>query len=171
MDDRRRGFLERLFQAHRRKLLGFFQRRIRTKADAVDLVQEVYARLLRVKDTAAIRSPEAYLYQIARNLLREYSLQERYEVHLSDLEEAHAQRLLGELPPLDADVEGEQLIELLVSAIEHLPPKIREAMILKYRHGMTYNEIADVLAVSPSSVKKYLAMGIALCRLGVESSL
>jgi RNA polymerase sigma-70 factor (ECF subfamily) len=170
MDDRRRGFLERLFLAHRQRLLGFFRRRIRVKSDAPDLAQEVYARLLKA-DPEVIRKPVAYLYQIARNLLREYRLRERPEVHLSDLDEVSAHKLLGELPPLDEEVEGEQMIDLLLAAIEQLPPRIREAMILKYRHGLTYPEIAEVMDVSASMVKKYLAMGIALCRLGVDTKL
>jgi RNA polymerase sigma-70 factor (ECF subfamily) len=171
MDDRRRGFLERLFTEQRGKLLAYFRRRIRRKSDAHDLVQEVYLRLLRVKDTEAIRNPEAYLYRVASNLLKEYRLRERQEVPLPDFEESNVHQLLGKLPPLDDEIEGEQIIELLLLAIEHLPPKIREAMILKYRHGLTYDEIAAVMAVSASMVKRYLAMGIALCRLGVEAKL
>src|SRR5262249_19784101 len=160
--------LERLFVEQRFKLLAYFRRRIGRKSDAHDLVQEVYVRLGRVKDTEAIRNPEAYLYRVASNLLKEYRMRERQEVPLPDFEESDVHQLLGQLPPLDSEVEGEQLIELLDVAIEHLPPKIREAIILKYRHGLTYNEIADVMAVSASSVKNYLAMGIALCRLGME---
>ena len=128
-------------------------------------------RLGRVKDTEAIQNPEAYLYKIASNLLKEYRLRERYEVRSSGLEGEAAHQLLGELPSLDGEVESEQLTELLDDAIAHLPPKIRTAMILKYRHGLTYHQIADVMHLSTSMVKKYLAMGVALCRLGLERRL
>ena len=42
---------------HRDALQAFFYRRLRTKPDAADLVQEVYLRMLRVSDPEAIRNP------------------------------------------------------------------------------------------------------------------
>ena len=65
MADPRHGFVERLFAEHRRALQGYFRRRIRTKADAPDLTQEVYVRMLRVSDTESIRNPQLYLYTVA----------------------------------------------------------------------------------------------------------
>lgn len=78
MDDRRRGFLERLFKEHRRRLLAYFYPAVRAKHAAPDLVPEVYLRLGTVKDTDAIRDPERYLWTVARNVLNEYRLQVRW---------------------------------------------------------------------------------------------
>ena len=168
MDDRTRGLLAKLFFEHRRRLLNYFRRRLRNEADALDLVQEAYSRLLNVPDPDAIRTPVAYLFTIAKNLLKEYRYREHREVTVADFDERTAHDLLGTLPSLESEIEGEQLLLLLITAIDHLPPKIRTAMILKYRHGLRYQAIADAMSVSTSMVKKYLAMGIALCRLGVE---
>src|SRR5262245_22522577 len=71
MADPKKGFVERLFAQHHAGLQAFFRRRIRTKSDAADLVQEVYVRMLRVSDTEAIRNPELYLYTVAGNLAKE----------------------------------------------------------------------------------------------------
>ena len=38
------------------------------------------------------------------------------------------------------------------------------ALILQYRYGLTYQEIADRLGVSSNMVKKYLAQGLGHCR-------
>lgn len=170
MDDRRRGFLESLFKEHRRRLLGYFYRHVRAKHAVPDLVQEVYARLGTVKDTDAIRDPERYLWTVARNVLNEYRLKEGREVPLPDDGESDVHGALGRLPPIDGEVEAEQILELLNTAIENLPPKIRTAMILKYRHGLTYDAIAEVMQVSASMVKRYLAMGLALCRLSLGTN-
>ena len=51
------SLVERLFAEHRAALQTFFLRRIRAKADAADLAQEVYVRMLRVSDQDAIRNP------------------------------------------------------------------------------------------------------------------
>ena len=44
------SLVERLFADHGGALRTFFLRRIRAKADAADLAQEVYVRMLRVSD-------------------------------------------------------------------------------------------------------------------------
>ena len=51
----------RLFAEHRAALQSFFLRRIRSKADAADLAQEVYVRMLRISDQWAIRNPSRLL--------------------------------------------------------------------------------------------------------------
>jgi len=173
MDDiRRQEFLTRLFVEHRARLSRFIRRRIRAKSNAPDLVQEAYVRFLKVKDTEAIRNPVAYLYTVASNLLKEHGIRERNEVsHLPFFDEGSVQMRLGELRSLEAELEEEQMMERLDSTIETLPRHIHKAMVLKYRDGLRYDEIAAVMHKSPSMVKKYLAHGIALCRLGTETKL
>jgi RNA polymerase sigma-70 factor (ECF subfamily) len=53
--------------------------------------------------------------------------------------------------------------------IEQLSPKCRAAVIMKYRHELSHEEIAARLAVSPSMVKKYLAQALNQCRRRMES--
>lgn len=170
MDQQKQEFLTKLWSEHRAKLLGLIRRRIRTKSNAPDLVQEVYARLLKIKDTEAIRNPEGYLYKVTSNLLVEYGIREQYEVsHLSYADEWSIHAAMGVLPSLESELEAEQEAALLALALKRLPAKVRRAMTLKYEDGLTYDEIATAMRVSPSSVKKYLAKGIALCRIGTEA--
>jgi RNA polymerase sigma factor (sigma-70 family) len=159
-----RGFVEKLFAEHRRALQAYFYRRIRTKSDAPDLAQEVYVRMLRVSDVEAIRNPQLYLYTVASNLVKEHAVLERRQAGRLDLDETSVEQRLGELPPLDSQLEGSQLIQRLGAALEQLPARWRTALILKFRYGLTYQEIADRLGVSSTMVKKYLAQGLGHCR-------
>ena len=159
-----RGFVEKLFAEHGRALQAYFYRRIKTKSDAPDLAQEVYARMLRVSDTEAIRNPQFYLYTVASNLVKEYALREQRQGKQQELEEPSVQQRLGELPPLDSQLEGSQMVERLGTVLEQLPDRWRTALILQYRYGLTYQEIADRLGVPSNMVKKYLAQGLAHCR-------
>src|ERR1700720_4413409 len=68
--DPKPSLVERLFVEHRGALQTFFRRRIRSKADAPDLAQEVYVRMLRISDQEAIRNPVHYLYTVANNLVK-----------------------------------------------------------------------------------------------------
>jgi RNA polymerase sigma factor (sigma-70 family) len=160
----KRRFVEKLFAEHRRALQAYFYRRIRTKSDAPDLAQEVYVRMLRVSDTEAIRNPQLYLYTVASNLVKEHAVLERRRANRLDFDETSIQQRLGQLPPLDSQLEGSQMVERLSLVLEQLPARWRTALILQYRYGLTYQEIADRLGVSSNMVKKYLAQGLAHCR-------
>src|SRR3979490_1038567 len=95
MPEPKKTFVERLFAEHRNALQAFFYRRIKTKHDAADLVQEVYLRILRVKDADAILNPEGYLYTVASNLVHEhYVLSERRPVPI-DLDHPLIENELG----------------------------------------------------------------------------
>jgi RNA polymerase sigma-70 factor (ECF subfamily) len=48
--------------------------------------------------------------------------------------------------------------------LQQIPARWRTALILQYRYGLTYPEIADRLGVSSNMVKKYLAQGLGHCR-------
>jgi len=159
-----RGFVEKLFAEHRRALQAYIYRRIRTKADAPDLAQEVYARMLRVSDTEAIRNPQLYLFTVASNLVKEHAVLEQRQARCLDFEEATVQERLGALPSLDGELEASDMAARLGAALERLPKRWRTALILQYRYGLTYQEIADRLGVSANMVKKYLAQGLGRCR-------
>ena len=164
MAEPKKGFVERLFAEHRRALQSFFYRRIRTKSDAPDLAQEGYVRMLRVSDTDAIRNPELYLYTVASNLVKEHAVLDRWQARGVNLDETNIQQQLGELPTLDGQLDVTQRVARLRTVLAQLSPKCRAAVILQYRHGLTYQEIGERLNVSPHMVKKYLAQALAHCR-------
>ena len=160
----KKRLVERLFAGHRLALQAFFYRRIRTKSDAPDLAQEVYVRMLRVSDIQAIRDPERYLFTVASNLVKEYAVLDRWQSRGVSIDEGSIQQQLGELPTLDGQLAVTQRVARLRTVLAQLSPKCRAAVILQYRHGMSYEEIGERLGVSPHMVKKYLAQALAHCR-------
>jgi RNA polymerase sigma factor (sigma-70 family) len=164
MDGPKRGFVEKLFAEHRRALQAYFRRRIRGKSDAPDLVQEVYLRMLRVSDPDAIRNPQLYLYTVASNLVKEHALLEKRQANRLELDAAEVQQWLGELPSLESEFEGSQMVERLGVVVERLPARWRTALILQNRYGLTYQQIGERLGVSSNMVKKYLAQALGQCR-------
>jgi len=67
-------FLSSVVAQHGRPLMKFFVSRLPNSADAPDLVQEVYLRLLRLDRVDLIRCPEAYLFTVASNIAHEHNL-------------------------------------------------------------------------------------------------
>jgi RNA polymerase sigma factor (sigma-70 family) len=158
------SFVEKLFAEHRGALQQFFQRRLRTKSDAADLAQEVYVRMLRVRDTETIRDPQRYLYSVASNLVKEHASRDQRQFMQLDVDDASVQEQLANLPSLDGEVDAAREAERLNAALAQLPPRWRLALILQHRYELSYEEIGDRLGVSASMVKKYLAQGLGHCR-------
>jgi RNA polymerase sigma factor (sigma-70 family) len=158
------SLIERLFGEHRTALQMFFRQRIRTKADAADLAQEVYLRMLRIKDPEAIRKPVHYLYTVASNLVKEHAVLERRQASGIDIDEAPAFEQLETLPEFDGELDSAQRIARLGVVLQQLRPKCRAAMELRFTHGLSFREIAAHLEVSPQMAKKYVAQGLSHCR-------
>ena len=157
------SLVARLFAEHGGALQAFFRRRIRGKADASDLAQEVYLRMLRVRDPEAIRNPVLYLYTVANNLVKENALLERRRSRGIDVEEA-AQEQLGMLPTFEGDCDLEQRAVRLRAVLKQLPPKCQAAVILRFTHGLSYAEVALKLGVSAQMARKYVVQALTHCR-------
>lgn len=145
-------------------LVRFLTRRVRSAADARDLAQETYVRLLRVDRLELVRDPQAYLFRVAANLAYEHQLKQRRErLHLRDVDVQADLATLGTLTPED-DAERALRAARLAEALASLAPRHRAAVILHRRDGLTYEEIAAELGVTAHAVKKYLAVGLSQCR-------
>jgi RNA polymerase sigma factor (sigma-70 family) len=138
--------VERLFAEHRAALQTFFRRRIRSKDDAPDLAQEVYIRMLRIKDQQALRNPVLYLYTVANNLVKEHAVLEHRQASC------------------DASLDATQRVARLGVVLKQLRPKCRAAVVLRFTHELSYREIGIHLGVSPQMAKKYVAQALGHCQ-------
>jgi len=164
MPEPKQALLERLFAQHRRALESFFYRRIRSKPEAADLAQEVYLRLLRVNDTDAIINPEGYLYTVASNLVREHAVLDKRQALSTDVELPELQEELAKPPDFEELLDTQVRVKRLREVLAQLRPKCRVVVVMKYRYGLSYQEIAEHLKLSPHMVQKYLGQALAHCR-------
>ena len=149
-------------------LANYFLRRVAHRWDAQDLVQEVYLRLLRSGqgDTGAVRNPEAYLFTVAANLVKEHAqLRQRAPVGSEGLEEV--MKRLATPCDAGADIDRQLRRQRLATLIDRLSPKCRAVLVLHYRDELSYREIGERLSISPNMVKKYIVKGLAACRQGM----
>ena len=154
----------RLFAAQRGALQAFFARRVRGRDDTADLAQEVYLRMLRVKDVDAIRDPQAYLFAIAGNLVKEHWVVDRWRAASLDVDDFAVQNEIAVSPSIDAELDGDRAAERLYEVLRQLSPKCRAAVVLQYRDSLSYREIGARLGVSTNMVKKYLSHALIHCR-------
>jgi RNA polymerase sigma factor (sigma-70 family) len=162
--DSKPSLVEKLFADHRGALQAYFQRRIRSKADASDLAQEVYVRMLRISDQDAIRNPVNYLYTVASNLVKEHAVLENRQGNRVEIDEAPAHEQLETLPQFDGDLDTAQRVERLGVVLAQLRPKCRAAVELRFTQGLSYREVAAHLGISTQMAKKYVAQALSHCQ-------
>ena len=87
-NDVRQSFVSNIAARYGDRLRRFLSQRLRNVADAPDLAQEVFLRLMRVEHHETIRSPEAYLFTVASHVLHQHALKQSempVAVDISDL--------------------------------------------------------------------------------------
>ena len=157
------SLVARLFAEHGGALQAFFRRRIRGKADAPDLAQEVYLRMLRIRDPEAIRNPVLYLFTVANNLVKENALLEHRRSNSVDVDQTEHEQL-AMLPSFEGERDLEQRAARLRAVLKQLPAKCQAAVVLRFTHGLSYAEAAERLGVSPQMARKYVMQALSHCR-------
>ena len=156
---------------HEPALRAYLSRRFPSLPDHDDLVQETYARLLRVEDPARLTHPKAFLFTTARNAA--IDLFRRRTVHphesLSDHEGLIELPLLDTPPTVAETLERRHRREALTAALRALPERCREVMLLRYLDGCSGKEIAARLGISLGTVKGHLLKGVRDCARYFES--
>jgi RNA polymerase sigma factor (sigma-70 family) len=167
MSDRK--LIQRLFTDHAGALQVFFRRRIRQRRDALDLTQEVYLRLLRAADTRTIHNPEAYLFTVANNLVREQHVMQRRETRRVELSDAAVEeRMTAEsmTAGLDAgyDPDRAAYVRCLRRVLPELPARTQHALVMSFDEDLSHKQIAERLGISKTMVHKILTQAISYCR-------
>lgn len=143
----------------RRVLMSFFSRRIGDRAEAEDLTQEVFERMLRCE--AGVDRPDAFVFQIAVNLLadrhRRYRVRERYRRFV----EVEERRDVEFVDP-HTIASGRQSVEQLIGALEALPERTRTMFVLYKFEQLSQDTIAERYGISKSAVKQQIAKAMAL---------
>jgi RNA polymerase sigma-70 factor (ECF subfamily) len=128
--------------------------------DALDLSQEAFARAFRARASLDPDRPfYAWLYQIVRRLCFNF-LRDR-KTRLTRLQEAtpwlmdQAGTRAAQSDP-GRSAERSELAALVEDAIERLPEREREVLVLKEFEGLRYREIAELLGIPIGTVMSRL---------------
>lgn len=163
-------FVSGIATAYSKRLRRFFGSRLKNSADAQDLMQEVFLRLMRIDHEESIRSPEAYLFTVANHVLYQHSLRESAMPPSVDISEVVGDLQFGSSEDPLARVDAQQRLRRLEHTLAHLPPKFSTALLLHRFRGMPLADIAKQLGVSRPAAKKYLAKALSHCRDALQES-
>ena len=138
-------------------------------ASAEDIVQgtfvEAFRHLKSLKDPARFR---AWVRGIAMNLSNDWIRKRTRNVPIDDLDNSNEAALHSEVLPAsfvrlptapDSEYETEEMRNYVLRAVERLPERYREVVLLHYMEGLKYREIAEMLEVPESTVLGRLQVG------------
>ncbi len=155
-------------QTHEPALRAYLGRRFPALPDHDDLVQDIYARLLQVKDPSQLAHPKAYIFTMARNAAID-RFRRRNTQPLENIDDGSDWIPLEEMPDVVETMERRQHREALTEAMRALPTRCREVMLLRYLEGCSGKDIAERLGISLGTVKGHLLKGVGDCARFFES--
>ncbi len=151
-----------LFERHHTRLYQFCRRLGASATASEDLVQEVFARMLRYRHTFRGDSRFApWMYRLARNAsIDAYRRAPRHEVPA-----AADHDMTDPAPDAQADLERSQAERLLWRAFDYLPLEKREVLVLARVEAREYREIAHLLGCSEGAVRVRVHRALAALRV------
>jgi RNA polymerase sigma factor (sigma-70 family) len=158
--------LHRLYSEHNSWLKGWLRVRLGNAADASDLAQDTFLRVMTARHDTPIREPRGYLSAIARSLLIDKSRRRT-------IEQAYLHALAHRPEPVDVSPEIRlSIIEMLIavdSLLDELGARTREIFLAVQLEGLSYVATAERFGVSVTTVKNHLIRAMTRCLLLVES--
>lgn len=149
-------------------LMRYFQRRTQSVSDAEELVQELFLRLLRRADLFALQNLDGYVFEAAANLARDRVRRQQARggrhIDIDDIEPVTDQ------PSPEQVVDARKRLDLMLVALDGLPPRARTIVILRRFENLTYRQIAERLDISVSAVEKHMVRSMSALRAALGTT-
>jgi len=161
-----RKALNELFRRYYDHLFNYSIRIIDDEQAVKDAIQELFIRLWERRESLGdAKSIEAYLLSSVRRILlrTKESSQKKAEYNRAYIEELPLVTFAMEEVLIQNELHQQQK-ESLQIAIQSLNNRQKEALFLRYYHGLTSSEISMVMGVNAQSVRNHLARAIASLR-------
>ena len=139
--------LDRIYTEYSGKVMGYIRARVRSSADAEDLLSEVFEKILRkIEDFDPSKaSLNTWIFTITRNTVIHHF---RRTKPTEELDENLTDSLELDEGLLNAETLGE-----LAAALRKLPQQMMDIIVLRYYDGKPLTEIAEMMNLSYGAVK------------------
>lgn len=148
-----------LVQQHQRRVFNLVYRMLQNYEEANEVTQETF--LAAWQGLPSFRGDarfSTWLYRIAYNCsLKQLEVHKRDRALQSAMETEHAlddRSDVGERAQTEMD--AQECRALVHEQLSHLPPKYRSVLVLRHLQEMTYEEMAEILAMPIGTIKTHL---------------
>lgn len=141
-----------IFERYNQSLYRFFYRSTKEPQLSEDLVQSVFERMLKYRETYTGEGPfTTWMYRIARNAHIDHYRKEKRRKEDEILDE---ERIADESPSgVGEQDERSRRKMILEQALDALDEDKKEVVLLSRYEGLRYQEIAEILEITESAVK------------------
>ncbi len=139
-------------------LMQFLRRSWRNRSDVEDLCQDVYVRVYEAAQKQIPEPVKPFVFATARNLLINRVRREQI-VPIESIGDLGALDIAADEPGPDRNVMAREELRRLQAALDSLPPRCREAVILRKIEGLSRREIAVRMGISEDTVHRHLTDG------------
>jgi RNA polymerase sigma factor (sigma-70 family) len=136
-------------------------RRLGSADLASDVLQETYLRLEGARKIGPVRSPKAYLFNIALNIAHDRRRAEKRRLTVDEID--CLLDIPDDRPDAARQIEDRSEVDQLRRAIAELPERRRQVLILSRIEGLPNREIAERLDVTVRTVETDLKQAIEHC--------
>ena len=154
-------FAEKL-QPHEPAVRAYLASRFPWLREQDDIVQESYSRVLRAQKSGSIKHARAFFFSTAHNAAVDLSRRKARHEHV-EVSECKELAVLEEAPEVGEILDQRLRQEVLAEALDDLPERCREVVLLRFQEDLSYKEIAERLGVTTDTVKMHLGRGIRSC--------
>jgi RNA polymerase sigma-70 factor (ECF subfamily) len=140
-------------------LMRFLQKSYRNHSELTDLRQDIYAELLKVARERIPDPTPPFVFTVARNQLVDRIRRERV-IPIDSALEIGELEIAIDAPPPDRAVAARDELRRLNTAIDQLPPRCREAVVMARIDGLSGREIAQRMNITESAVSRYVKNGL-----------
>jgi len=140
-------------------LMQFLQHNWRNKSDIADLRQDVYVQVFNAAHKEIPTHTRAFVFQTARNLLLN-RLRREHVVPIEAVADVDALSAAMDVPGQERAVIARDELRRLQGALDRLPPRCREVVILGRIEGLSGRVISTRLGITQQAVSVHLINGI-----------
>ena len=140
-------------------LMQFLRRSLNNAGDADDLCQDVYVRVYQAALEKIPNPAKPFVFTVARNLLLNRARHEAV-VSIEAVADLEALNIVKDEPGTDRWVIAREELRRLEDALNHLPPRCRQAFVLRKIEGLSQREIAQRMGISEKTVERHISDGI-----------
>lgn len=152
---------EQLYTQHYPRLYSYASQQAKSKDLAAEIVQDVFLNIWRQRATFTLSTTlTSYLYVAVRNRSINARKAARRDEDISVSNADSDDYAPAPLPNPEQQVEDSDMIDRVWREVACLPENRREALTLRWRHGLKPEEIAGVMGISTASAKMLLSRAL-----------
>ncbi len=140
-------------------LMHYLRRQWPNQSEIEDLRQDVYVRVHEAAKKQIPHPTKPFVFRIAQNLLID-RIRREHVVPIEAVADFDGLGIAIDAPPPDRNVIARDELRRLQTALDQLPPRAREAVVLGRIEGLSGREIAKRMGIGTATVSAHLTSGI-----------